>query len=64
MSTETREEAIERWEGQGLLVKDCPGCKEYYEFNGKPADLMAPRHSPSIQCQSGKRPHCTCDACF
>lgn len=23
-----------------------------------------PDHDPSPRCQSGKRPHCTCDTCF
>jgi hypothetical protein len=27
-------------------------------------DLMMPYHTPSPRCESGKRPHCTCDTCF
>ena len=27
-------------------------------------DPMMPRHSASERCESGKRPHCTCDTCF
>lgn len=27
-------------------------------------DLMMPYHTPSARCESGKRPHCTCDICF
>lgn len=25
---------------------------------------FGPAHEPSSNCKSGKRPHCTCDACF
>lgn len=27
-------------------------------------DEMMPKHDPSPRCESGKRPHCTCDICF
>lgn len=27
-------------------------------------DPMMPRHTASERCESGKRPHCTCDTCF
>lgn len=27
-------------------------------------DPMMPRHAASERCESGKRPHCTCDTCF
>lgn len=27
-------------------------------------DGHGPRHTASRRCQSGKRPHCTCDACW
>jgi hypothetical protein len=27
-------------------------------------DPMMPSHTPSERCESGKRPHCTCDTCF
>lgn len=27
-------------------------------------DKMMPPHTPSKNCESGKRPHCTCDVCF
>ena len=32
----------------------CAGCAE-----GSPVP-----HEPSPRCESGKRPHCTCDVCF
>lgn len=37
---------------------DCAACVR----NGKGA--FAPSHDASTRCQSGGRPHCTCDACF
>ncbi len=27
-------------------------------------DVDAPRHEPKPTCESGKRPHCTCDFCY
>lgn len=27
-------------------------------------DEMMPKHEASPRCESGKRPHCTCDICF
>jgi hypothetical protein len=37
-----------------------PSCQFCIEHEGQ----MAPPHNPSPNCQSGKRPHCTCDLCF
>ncbi len=37
---------------------DCAQC----ERQGKGA--FAPSHDASGRCESGKRPHCTCDRCF
>ena len=31
-----------------------------YQCAGQPG----PGHWPSPMCRSGKRPHCTCDACY
>ena len=39
---------------------DCLSCAKIK--NG--SDKHAPRHMPSTRCQSGNRPHCTCDTCF
>lgn len=64
VSDETREEMIARWEKEGYLDPTCLGCKEYYEYPGMPTGVFAPRHSASTRCESGKRPHCTCDTCF
>lgn len=38
-------------------VPGCSECEEYSVFGG-------PSHGNSSYCQSGKRPHCTCDWCF
>jgi len=37
-------------------VVGCKGCESYGEYG--------PSHWASPRCQSGGRPHCTCDACF
>lgn len=37
------------------------GCK--YCFEHQLVDMMPP-HEASRGCQSGRRPHCTCDRCF
>jgi hypothetical protein len=39
-------------------VEGCSYCEDY------PEGTFAPSHWPSTMCQSGARPHCTCDACF
>jgi hypothetical protein len=36
----------------------CAYCDEHRD------DGMMPPHTPSSRCESGKRPHCTCDVCF
>ena len=61
---ETREEMITRWEKQGRLDPNCTLCKEFYDYDGRPCSVFAPNHQPSINCESGKHPHCTCDICF
>jgi hypothetical protein len=62
--TETREEAIARLERAGQLDRNCLDCQEVYRSPQMPFDVMGPRHQPSQRCESGKRPHCTCDTCF
>lgn len=61
---ETREEQIRRLELMGYLDPKCPGCREFYEAKGMPANVFAPRHVASPSCKSGKSAHCTCDTCF
>lgn len=38
-----------------------PGCEYCRAHAGE--DMM-PGHDASDRCESGKRPHCTCDTCF
>lgn len=38
-----------------------PGCK-YCEENKFSRDM--PEHDASPDCESGKKPHCTCDSCY
>ena len=61
---ETRESVLERWEQQGIIVPGCPGCEHVYGYPGHPYEYVAPRHRSSVNCESGRRPHCTCDVCF
>lgn len=37
-------------------VKGCTTCEQY--------GLHGPSHDASDRCESGKRPHCSCDTCF
>ncbi len=52
----------------GEIDRNCRGCQEMFIpriLSGVHfTDIFAPRHKPSINCKSGKRPHCTCDTCF
>jgi hypothetical protein len=61
---ETRSDVIARGEAEGWLVKDCPGCHEFYETPLMPYDVHAPGHVPSQFCESGRKPHCTCESCW
>ena len=38
----------------------CPECDRERDAKNK----HHPSHDASRHCESGKRPHCTCDACF
>jgi hypothetical protein len=37
---------------------ECAYCDEWGD------DPNMPYHEASTRCESGKRPHCTCDTCF
>lgn len=39
---------------------DCDFCQQY---RSSPYS-MAPPHDASTRCKSGRRSHCSCDACF
>ncbi len=41
------------------MEKDCVECADIKKQGG-----FGPPHKPSTYCESGKKPHCTCDACF
>lgn len=59
----TKAEKIDWMEKNGFLDPNCKGCKERYDAKD-PSSVFAPSHKASPSCESGKRPHCTCDACF
>lgn len=61
---------IQRLEALGFLDPSCPSCQKYEypflrdEWQPGMSRPMSPSHKPSPHCESGKRPHCTCDLCF
>lgn len=59
----TKEKALARLEKTGQLVPNCSGCMVWYE-SADPVFVLAPPHKNSSFCESGRRPHCTCDSCF
>lgn len=61
---ETREDALQRMERAGELDPGCLGCRERYDYPGMPWEVFMPNHKASPRCESGRRPHCTCDTCF
>lgn len=61
-ASETREERLERWQQMGTYDPDCETCREVTRH--PTLDPFMPSHKPSSMCRSGKRPHCTCSACF
>jgi len=46
------------------LVWRCPNAGTTYEPCAECAEGTPVPHIPSSSCRSGKRPHCTCEACF
>lgn len=61
-TSETREERLRRWEVMGIYDPNCPMCAAIPDH--PTLSPFQPSHKPSSMCRSGKRPHCTCDACF
>ena len=63
---ETSEERIARLEQLGYLDPNCKTCVEifYPAYKHGYMIVFTPSHKPSRRCESGKRPHCTCDVCF
>ena len=41
-----------------------PGECDYCDRLREKGENMHPPHTPSPCCESGKRPHCSCDICF
>lgn len=62
MSADERAARIARMENLGMLDPNCLSCREFYD--NPRVQPFAPNHLASPGCESGKRPHCTCDACF
>jgi hypothetical protein len=64
------EEDIARYinfcEVRGDLDPECPTCQKvfYPVLRAGEGWPFAPGHKASARCESGKRPHCTCDCCF
>jgi hypothetical protein len=48
---------LEKFGRKNPAHPDCEACLRASVFGG-------PSHEPSRMCRSGKRPHCSCDACF
>jgi len=47
------------WDGPRRRVPgECSYCDKWGD------DPMMPSHTASARCESGRRPHCTCDTCF
>lgn len=61
---ESRAEQITRWELDGMLEPTCSGCKPFYDSPGLPCQVVEPNHKPSVGCESGQRPHCSCPICW
>lgn len=53
---DTREERQKR--RRIVLEEGCETCAELARGS------FGPYHDASPRCESGKRPHCTCDICF
>ena len=65
---EAIEDYIKKITESGDYDPDCKTCKNVIQpelvLGFKLSDIFCPNHKPSKNCKSGKRPHCTCDACF
>lgn len=58
-----RRDTIARAEREGWMVPGCLGCGSKYAAED-PLKVFGPPHKASTNCESGARPHCTCDVCF
>lgn len=66
ISSETVDERIARLESMGEIDPACKACQVHFypSYRTGHFDVFAPNHKASDRCESGKRPHCTCDVCF
>jgi hypothetical protein len=59
---------IRTLERSGALVPGCNMCETFFYpeiRNGRKfPNIHAPRHETNPHCESGRRPHCSCDTCF
>ena len=59
---------IEEMEKLGFINSTCKTCQNVFYpglLKGMLlSNIFAPSHKASNRCESGKRPHCTCDVCF
>lgn len=55
---------IAKLEATGFLDPNCQECREYLYPAVDPRQVFYPSHRALSSCQSGRRPHCTCDSCF
>ena len=55
---ECEDRVNERLRRRIVMEEGCPTCAELARGS------FGPSHDPSPRCESGKRPHCTCDICF
>ena len=61
----TIEERIFRAYRAGQFAEGCLTCDSAVKrWRDTRAEPFLESHTPSSRCQSGKRPHCTCDTCF
>lgn len=55
----------ERMVQTGSIDPACTICQDRYgTLPFVTPNVFGPTHKASSRCQSGKRPHCTCDTCF
>lgn len=64
LSTDDRDQQLERMEQAGTVHPDCETCQSYFYTAENPANVFAPNHTASPRCESGKHSHCSCDTCF
>lgn len=59
-----RSAVLAAMEKQGAISPGCKECQGAFYAAPDPINAFYPRHTASFRCESGRRPHCTCDTCF